>query len=427
MRQNDQGTRVFQDFDDSQMTFKDLPVTQLEARVTNFGTKVPAFRSRGTRGSGLRIGLDARLLGEHLTGVGHYVSELCKELDHLLPGAEFFLYAPWAIKAPIQSSRWHVRIDPWHAAIECLRGFWMTKHAWMLLRAGRLATRDRVNVYWATDSPFIPRLPDGIRVLATVYDFRHRMTPDKMRFAARWGRIALEKRLPKVDAFIAISNGTGDKLKLFLGYEATGIARPAVSSRFYRKGDEEIARVISKYGIRRPYLLTLSSVDLHKNIGLLVSTFLAMKRAGKVSSHELVLVGKKSDLLLNKMCLGDDAGDPAIQALGYVPDEDLPALYSGAAVFILPSLDEGFGIPVLEARACQTKIVASDLPELREAGGNRAIYIKPDAAGIRDGIIAALAAQRPSEPDDLWTWESSAQILADALDLQQESCSHLRP
>jgi glycosyltransferase involved in cell wall biosynthesis len=302
----------------------------------------------------------------------------------------------------------------------------MTKHAWMLLRAGWLARRDGVNVFWATDSPFIPRLPDGIRIVATVYDFRHRLTPDKMRRAARYGRIVLEKRLGRVDAFIAISNGTGEKLQRFLGYQAAGIARPAVSSHFFRRSDEEIARVVSKYDIHRPYLLTLSSVDPHKNIELLVSTFFAMKSAGTVNLHTLVLVGNKSDLLLDRMRISSPR-NAAIKALGYLPDEDLPALYSGTEVFILPSLDEGFGIPVLEARACQTKVVASDLPELREAGGNRAIYIKPDAAGIRDGIIAALAAERPSEQDDLWTWESSATILVDALDPQQRGRLHCRP
>jgi glycosyltransferase involved in cell wall biosynthesis len=85
----------------------------------------------------------------------------------------------------------------------------------------------------------------------------------------------------------------------------------------------------------------------------------------------------------------------------------------------LPSLDEGFGMPVLEARACQTKIVTSDLPELHEAGGDQPIYIRPDSQGIRAGIMAALAAEAPSKPDRLWTWQSSAKVLADALDPQR--------
>jgi len=372
-----------------------------------------------TRGAGLRIGLDARLLGDHLTGVGYYVSELCKEVDHILPGAEFFLYAPWDIKVPVESPRWHVRVDPWRTAFERLRGSWMTKHAWMLLLAGRLAIRDRVNVFWATDSPFVPKLPRGIRVVATVHDFRHRMTPDKMRRAAFYGRIVLEKRLSRVDAFIAISSGTAQKLRRFLGYEVVGVARPAVSQHFLQRAENEIGQTLTKYGIRRPYLLTLSSVDPHKNIELLVETFLAMRSEGITPSHTLVLVGKKSDQLLKKVARTTARPVVGIKALGYAPEEDLPALYSGADVFILPSLDEGFGMPVLEARACQTKIVTSDLSELREAGGDRPVYIRPNAQGIRAGIMAALAAEAPSKRDRLWTWESSAKVLADALDPQE--------
>jgi glycosyltransferase involved in cell wall biosynthesis len=295
----------------------------------------------------------------------------------------------------------------------------MTKHAWMLLLAGRLAIRDRVNVFWATDSPFVPKLPRGIRVVATVHDFRHRMTPDKMRRAAFYGRIVLEKRLSRVDAFIAISSGTAQKLRRFLGYEVVGVARPAVSQHFLQRAENEIGQTLTKYGIRRPYLLTLSSVDPHKNIELLVETFLAMRSEGITPSHTLVLVGKKSDQLLKKVARTTARPVVGIKALGYAPEEDLPALYSGADVFILPSLDEGFGMPVLEARACQTKIVTSDLSELREAGGDRPVYIRPNAQGIRAGIMAALAAEAPSKRDRLWTWESSAKVLADALDPQE--------
>ena len=73
-------------------------------------------------------------------------------------------------------------------------------------------------------------------------------------------------------------------------------------------------------------------------------------------------------------------------------------------------------MPVLEARACQTKIVTTDAPELREAGGERAIYIQPNVEGIRNGIVAALSAKRLTAPETLWTWKSSAQILADVID-----------
>jgi glycosyltransferase involved in cell wall biosynthesis len=237
-----------------------------------------------------------------------------------------------------------------------------------------------------------------------------------MRALARYGRLVLERRLAKADALITNSEGTALKLRVFLGYNATAIVRPAVSGEFRPRQRTEVTSVLTRYGISQPYFLTVASADPHKNIELLITVFLAMKHEGLLARYTLVLGGKNGERLLNNF--RRDAGQYAagVKALGYVPGEDLPALYTGADVFILPSLDEGFGMPVLEARACHTKVVTSDVPELREAGGERAIYIRPDAEGIRSGILDALARERPAGPDDLWTWSSSAQILARAID-----------
>ena len=377
--------------------------------------------SAGTRGAGLRIGVDARLLGDRPTGIGHYVSELSKELAKLLPGAEFFLYAPWSIQMPVASPRWHAKIDPWSKAFEYARNLWMTKHVWMLMRTRALCLRDRINVFWATDAPFIPYLPKDVRVVATVHDVRYRVAPKTQRKATLYMRRLMENRHSRADALIANSRGTADKLNQFLGHKAAAIVRPAVSAEFYRRDETEIARVLRHYGIHLPYLLSIANAEAtpHKNTGLLISVFRELTRDGPLKRHTLVLGGWKSEQLLDKVRCQSREKDLNVVALGYIGGADLPALYSGADVFVFPSLYEGFGMPVLEARACQTKIVTTDAIELREPGGSGAIYVTPDAEGIRKGILAALAAERPSKADLLWTWESSAKVLADALDPQE--------
>lgn len=372
--------------------------------------------AHAVRGSGLRIGLDARLMGDNLTGIGHYVSELCRELDRVLPGAEFFLYAPWPIQMPVASPRWQVRIDPWAPVLKHFRGSWTTKHFWMLLRVGTLCARDRIDVFWATDAPFIPFLRREVRVIATVHDLRHRVVPKAMRLAALYGRLMLEGRLRRADALLTNSEGTARKLRDFLGYAASGIVRPAVSGHFRRRDESQVRATLHHYRLLRPYLLSVSSCDPHKNLPALITAFLAMKAKGRLDGYSLALIGNKGDRLIADFARSTGASPQDVRALGYVPDVDLPVLYSGAEIFVLPSLDEGFGMPVLEARACQTKIVTTDAPELREAGGDRAIYVRPDPEGIERGILAALEAERRTDPDNLWTWRSSAQILADAID-----------
>jgi glycosyltransferase involved in cell wall biosynthesis len=367
---------------------------------------------------GLRIGVDARLLGNEFTGIGQYVSELCKELDPLLPAAEFFFYAPWAIRMPVESPRWHARIDPWGRIFERLQHLWVTKHTWMLLRTRTLCLRDRINVFWATDAPFIPYCPRSVRIIGTVYDLRYLVAPETQRKTTLYIRRLLEKRLARANALVTISQGTTDKLRRFLGHEAVGIVRPAVSSWFQRKSEAEVGDVLDRYGIQSPYLLSIANADAtpHKNTELLLRAFRDMRREGFLPTHTLVVGGPKSDLLVKNFQRRSGYDNLGIVALGYVPDMDLPALYSGADVFVFPSSYEGFGMPVLEARACQTKIVTTDAPELREAGGDRAIYISPTNEGIKNGIMSALAAPILNRPETLWTWNSSAKVLADVID-----------
>jgi glycosyltransferase involved in cell wall biosynthesis len=357
-------------------------------------------------------------MGDKLTGIGRYVGELCKELDCLLPESRFFLYAPWPVQMPVVAPRWHLRIDPWGKVFERARGLWMTKHAWMLLRTRALCLRDKINVFWATEATFTSRLPRDVRVVALVYDLRYLVAPETQRRTTLYMRRLLEKRHARADVLIAISQGTADKLRRFLGYRAAGVARPAASGQFYRRDEREIAQVLPGYQIERPYLLSVANAHAtpHKNIELLIEVFQELGRDGYLGNCTLVLGGPGTDRLLKNLRRECERHDFKVVALGYVDGADLPALYSGADAFVFPSLYEGFGMPVLEARACQTKIVTSDTPELREAGGDRAIYVRPDAEGIKSGILAALAADRPTGPDNLWTWKSSAQILADAID-----------
>ena len=88
--------------------------------------------------------------------------------------------------------------------------------------------------------------------------------------------------------------------------------------------------------------------------------------------------------------VGNNIRESGIIPLGYVPDGDLAPLYSGSTAFLFPSIYEGFGMPVLEARKCKVPVITSDTPELREAGGDNCIYIQPTAAGIRKGILHLL-------------------------------------
>ena len=121
-----------------------------------------------------------------------------------------------------------------------------------------------------------------------------------------------------------------------------------------------------RYGITSPYVLYVGNFKAHKNLRRQIAAFARLPRRLR-ASHALVLAG------------GDREGRPALEALGarlgvadrmifpgLIADTDLPALYSGASVFVLPSLEEGFGLPALEAMACGAPVVASNRGALSE-------------------------------------------------------------
>src|SRR5262249_23596556 len=198
----------------------------------------------------------------------------------------------------------------------------------------------------------------------------------------------------------------------------TAVVRPAVSGEFRERTKDEIQRCLDLYKISQPYLLNTARWDPKKNLRILLQTFLGMKRAGLLPRHSLVLVGgpignfkSNEDLRL----LIKNSEQFGTVWIGHVAQEHLPALYSGADVFVFPSTHEGFGIPVLEARACRARVVASDISALHEAGEEDVTYVAPTEDGLRAGILSVLGSPTRPAVRHLWNWRDSGQVLAAAL------------
>lgn len=235
-------------------------------------------------------------------------------------------------------------------------------------------------------SPFDP-LPRGTgraRRFLTVYDMitelhPEHFTPDTVSSMARvYGSLRPD------DWVAAISECTRDDLCAVLGIDPARVfvtplaADPEV---FHPVADpESIARVRRRYGIPEgPYLLSLNTLEPRKNIERTVRAFTALVREQGVPGLNLVLVGAKGWKYegIMKALEGAGAARGRMVLPGFVADEDLAPLYSGALAFVYPSLYEGFGLPPLEAMQCGTPVITSNTSSLPEVVGDAGIMVDP--------------------------------------------------
>ena len=183
--------------------------------------------------------------------------------------------------------------------------------------------------------------------------------------------------------------------------ERIAVVPEAPAPGLTQRGPAEVDAVRRHYGLPDEYLLWvggLETPDPRKRIAALARTPrelpLVLVGATKPWAHEL----------------------PDVTLTGRVPDEDLAAIYSGARALVFPSDDEGFGLPTVEALACGTPVVASDIPVLREVLGDRATFV--DGADLEGLLAAGVAATRPAPPPPAWTWADAAratwEVYADA-------------
>lgn len=329
------------------------------------------------------IGIDGRPFYGAQAGTGRYISELCAVLDAALPEANFLVYGNRPMKLPVSNRRWRQRSDCFPLASN------LPAALWYFLRAGKLARDDKVDVFWG-GANFLPiALGPECQCILTVHDLVYALYPQTLNTAHKLAyRLFFKSSLRRAQIVATNSQGTSNRLFDLHKRSADLIIRPRVAPNFRSPCPETIQEALAYYGIDFPYFLSVSTLEPRKNLEALIEAFLQCHRVRGLSGSGLVLVGQqgwKDQRLVDAVARAKVHG-AQILLTGYVPDEWLPALYAGAKAVVMPSLYEGFGMPVLEAKCCGARIVASDIPEIREAGGDSPIYVEPTVDGIKRGL-----------------------------------------
>jgi len=198
-----------------------------------------------------------------------------------------------------------------------------------------------------------------------------------------------------------------------VAHGATGrvvTVRPAVDAYLRAASAPEVEAVRTRWGLAGPFALFVGWADPRKDLATALSAHL---RAVRRVPHQLVLVGLPHPTFAPVHV----PPVPSVVNAGYVSDDDLRALLTAAAVLMYPSRYEGFGLPPLEAWACGTPALVSDIPVLRESTCGRACYLpvgRADAwaAALQQALVDGLAV--PSLP--AWSWDDAAGVLVGALE-----------
>lgn len=216
-------------------------------------------------------------------------------------------------------------------------------------------------------------------------------------------RRVVPRSIKKADFIITVSESVKSELvkEFNLDPEKCVVTPiPPDETFFHIHSQEEKKTVKQKYGIdpTKKYIYFIGNLEPRKNLKTLVEAYQLLPKEVK-DKYSLILAGGKGwktestqqaiDKAINQ---GDD-----ITHIGFVDQEDSPALFQGASLFVMPSLYEGFGMPVLEAMAGGTPVVASDIPVLKEVGATYATYANPDSPeSFTEAIASALSSPKPS-------------------------------
>lgn len=236
-------------------------------------------------------------------------------------------------------------------------------------------------------TPVASRLPK----IVTVYDLSPIHYPDRLPRFKRWYLQTQTRRSVRAAArVVAISHdGKRDLHETFgVPLDKISVVTPGVNELFRPISKLEVEAFRQKEGLTRPFVLHVGTLQPRKNITTLIDAFARLKD----DSFDLVLVGGKGWLFNEIFAKVDALGiRNRVHFTGFVPSEALPYFYNAASLFVMPSVYEGFGIPVADAMACGTPVVVANASSLPEVAGEAGLLFEPsDSSALAECMSSVL-------------------------------------
>ena len=362
----------------------------------------------------MRVAIDARKL--HDFGIGTYIRNLLRHLARIDSDTEYVLMCQQSdlgVAAELGPNfRTVLEPSPNYSIREQIHV------PWVLLR-------ERPDVFHAPHYV----LPPGVRCpsVVTIHDTIHLMFPQYLpnRAAYAYAKASMWAAARRSDRILTVSEASKRDILHFFNVpaEKVVVVYNAIDERFSRAPDDaDVARVRERYQIGQRFVLYVGNIKPHKNLVRLIEAF-HMLRRDDLDDLKLLIIGDEiSKLPALRRAVHEFKLHKHVRFLGYLPDDMLAILYRLAAVFVFPSLYEGFGLPPLEAMASGTPVVTSNVPSLTEVTAGAAVLVDPYsvtsiAEGLRrvltDPARAAEMQQKGLVRAREFSWERSVQKTRD--------------
>ena len=370
----------------------------------------------------MRIAFDGTALRPRRTGVGYYTEHLLHHLAVEATNDELIVVSnrPIETTAPLPR-RVRIATPSWNAP----RLVWMQALAPTALREVEADVAHFTNGMLPLASP--------VPTVVTIHDMSLKLYPryHPMRRVLLNGPL-VDWSARRADAIITPSESAKkDIVRLYhLDPHRVHVVYEAAAPSFKRVEDAaELERVRRLYGLEERVILYVGTIEPRKNLPKLISAFAARRRAGHLT-HQLVCVGPYGWLShgLEQLIASSNVAH-AVNFTGYVPFDDLPALYSLAEMFVYPSMYEGFGLPVIEAMACGVPVITGRTAALAEIGGGATEHVDRIEAAELGDMLVALAGSRDRREERssaglerarTFSWQRAAQ---ESLEVYRETAS----
>jgi glycosyltransferase involved in cell wall biosynthesis len=360
----------------------------------------------------LRVGFDGHAFSSPAAGIRRYATELVSALVALGEPLEIVALGGDAEAIPTGVSR---IADSAHPS---------TNAGWTLIGLPRTAARAGVHLIHAPSytAPFWA----GVPVLLTIHDVSYELHPEWYPYRRDWLRRYFYRRSAKAAARVVTDSAfSASEISRAYGIPSERVVViPLGVHRAFGAGDPNLPLELPT-NVTEPFLLHVGDLHERRNLTVVVDALLEARRHfGAAAATSLVLAGVDRGVGEGLCTMAAEAGAPdAVVALGAVEEDRIHALYRGALALVYPSLYEGFGLPLVEAMASGTPVLASHEASMPEVLGGAGVLLDPrDVSAWRDAIIRLV--NDDTLRDDLrarglaraatFTWQRTARLTLDA-------------